>query len=160
MEKVIFRLNRKHIDVLSDIDAESEHETDKENLTTKKQYLEELSKRFKINHELFFGFKENGILKGYVTIKPFFHGRGNCELYWLAVRKKYQKTGIGTRLTEFAEKISRQMGFRAIYLYTNKVMVKTRMFYEKRGYKLINEFPGYYDYPKNNTAVLYGKKIR
>lgn len=90
MAKRIFKLNRRYVEDLVQIDSESEHETDRENNITKKDYLKELKERFKTNHELFFGYKENGVLKGYVTIKPFFHGRGNCELYWLAVRKKYQ----------------------------------------------------------------------
>lgn len=61
---------------------------------------------------------------------------------------------------KFAEKFSLAMGFRAIYFYTNKSMVKTRKFYENRDYRLINEFPRYHDYPRNNTAVLYGKKLK
>jgi ribosomal protein S18 acetylase RimI-like enzyme len=39
-------------------------------------------------------------------------------------------------------------------------MKLTRKFYEKIGYKLVNEFPGYYGYPTGNTtAVLYAKSL-
>jgi hypothetical protein len=39
-------------------------------------------------------------------------------------------------------------------------MKKTRKFYEKNNYKLINEFPEYYGFPTGNrTAVLYAKKV-
>jgi ribosomal protein S18 acetylase RimI-like enzyme len=39
-------------------------------------------------------------------------------------------------------------------------MIKTRGFYEKIGYKIVNEFQGYYGYVTGNTtAVLYAKYI-
>ncbi len=62
---------------------------------------------------------------------------------------------------KFIEDYSKKEGFRKVCLYTGKNMKKTRKFYEKIGYKLINEFPGYYGYPTGNTtAVLYCKKIK
>ena len=77
----------------------------------------------------------------------------------LAVKKKCQEQGLGTKLIKFIEKYAKRNGFRKIYLYTGKNMKRTRKFYEKLGYKLVNEFPGYYGYSKNNTAVLYVKKL-
>ena len=107
----------------------------------------------------FFGLKENNILKGYITLKPFFPGHKHCEIYWLSVRNKFQGQGIGTKLMKFIEKYAKKKGFRKTCLYTNKIMKKTRKFYEKRGYKFVNEFPEYYGFPKNNTAVLYAKSL-
>jgi len=155
----IIQLSRKHLDNLVDIDYESEHQGDKENKTSKSYMKKELLERFDEGHELFFGYKENKTLIGYVTIKPFFPGHKHCEVYWLAVRKPSQGKGIGTKLMKFIENYAKKKGFRAVYVYTNKTMEKTRKFYEKLGYKLVNEFPNYYGYKKNKTAVLYGKSI-
>ena len=155
----IIKLNRKHIEQLAKIDFESEHELDKKRRIKKSICKKELIKRFNQNQEIFFGYKENGILKGYITLKPFFPGYKHCEVYWLAVSKKYQGEGIGTKLMKFMENHAKKIGFRKICLYTNKIMKRTRKFYEKLGYKLINEFTGYYGYPKNNTAVLYAKNL-
>jgi len=107
----------------------------------------------------FFGFKEKNELKGYITIRLFFPGYKHCEIYWLSVKSKYHGKGIGTKLVKFVETHAKQRGFGKIFAYTNKAMKRTRKFYEKLGYKLINEFPGYYSYPENDTAVLYGKDL-
>lgn len=93
--------------------------------------------------EIFFGYKLNNELVGYVTLKPFFPGHKHCELYWLAVKKKYQEQGIGTKLVKFIENYAKKKKFRKIFIYTGKPMKKTRKFYEKIGYEFVNEFPGY-----------------
>ena len=108
---------------------------------------------------MFFGFKNNNEIKGYVTLKPFFPGRSHCEMYWLAVKKHYHGQGIGTKLVKFIENYAKKNGFRKLCVYTNKKMIRTRKYYEKIGYKFINEFPEFYGYRRNNTAVLYYKKI-
>jgi ribosomal protein S18 acetylase RimI-like enzyme len=119
-----------------------------------------IQNRFDKGYEIFFGYKHNNELVGYITLKPFFPGYKHCEVYWLAVKKEYQCSGIGTKLMKFIEKYARKNGFRKVCLYTGKDMKLTRRFYEKLGYKLINEFPGYYGYPTGNTtAVLYAKTL-
>lgn len=155
----IIKLNKRHIEQLAKIDLESEHELDKRRQAKLSDFKKELNRRFSQGHEMFFGYKEDGVLKGYVTLKPFFPGHKHCEVYWLAVNKKYQGKGIGTKLMRFIENYAKKKGFRKACAYTNKIMKKTRKFYEKLRYKLVNEFPGYYGYPKNNTAVLYAKRL-
>ena len=60
----------------------------------------------------------------------------------------------------FIEEYAKKNDFRKVFLYTGKNMKLTRKFYEKLGYKMINEFPGYYGYPTGNTtAVLYAKPL-
>lgn len=154
----IIKLNKKHAKQLAQIDYESEHQNSSK-MFNKKQMLMEIIKRFKQDYEIFFGYKEDNKLNGYVTLKPFFPGYKHCEVYWLAVRKSSQGKGIGTKLMKFIEDYAKRKGFRKVCVYTNKTMGKTRKFYEKSGYKLINEFPRYYSYKKNNTAVLYVKEI-
>jgi ribosomal-protein-alanine N-acetyltransferase len=156
----IIRLNKKNLKELAQIDYESEHQEDKAHHISKRDMQKSLEKRFKQKQEFFFGYKEDGELKGYVTLKPFFPGHRHCEVYWLAVKKKYQGQGIGKKLMNFIEDYAKKKRFRKVCLYTGKGMIKTRGFYEKIGYELINEFSGYYSYTEgNNTAVLYCKEI-
>lgn len=158
MEKII-RLSRKHTNKLAKIDLESEHELDRQRNVKLSDYRKELIERFSKGHEIFFGYEEDGVLKGYGTLIPFFPGYKHCEIYWLVVSRQYQGAGIGTKLMKFMETYAKKKDFRKVCVYTNKIMTDTRKFYEKLGYKLINEFPGYYGYEKNNTAVLYAKKL-
>ena len=158
MDKII-KLNRRHIEQLAIIDFESEHQNSSK-LFNKKQLVKQIQNRFDKGHEIFFGYKKNNELVGYVTLKPFFPGYKNCEVYWLAVKKKFQGQSLGTKLMKFIEKYAKKNGFRKVCLYTSQNMKLTRKFYEKIGYKLINEFPGYYGYPSGNTtAVLYAKSL-
>lgn len=157
----IVRLDKKSLGALAEIDFEAEHEIRKSNGIKLEECRAELIERFARGYEIFFGYKENGYLEGYAAFKPFFPGHKHCEVYWLSVRKTFQGEGIGTALLTFIEDYARKQGFRKICLYTNKLMKKTRAFYEKRGYSLINEFPGYYGYAdeSKNTAVLYAKML-
>lgn len=157
----ILRLDKKVLDQLAEIDFESGHEMGMARGITLQDCKAELTGRFAGGNELFFGYMDEGILKGYATMKPFFPGYRHCELYWLSVSKKYQCKGIGTALMEHIEDYARKQRFRKICIYTNKLMKETRRFYEKRGYVFINEFPGYYGYEdaSKNTAVLYSKVL-
>lgn len=142
------------------IDFESEHKGDKERKVTKKDMKKEIINRFHKSHEKFFGYKINNELVAYITLKPFFPGHKHCEIYWLAVKKKYQNMGIGTKLINFICNLSKKMNFRKVFVYTGKNMNLTKKFYEKNGFKLINEFKEYYGFEiGDTTAVLYGKKL-
>lgn len=159
MDKII-KLNQKYIPQLAQIDYESEHQGDREHKISQLDMKKEIMDRFKKKQEHFFGLKRDHELLGYVTLKPFFSGYKHCEVYWLAVKKKYQSQGIGRKLMEYVEQYAKNSGFRKVFLYTGKDMIKTRGFYEKIGYIFINEFPGYYGYlTGNTTAVLYAKEI-
>jgi len=156
----IIKLNRRHIEQLATIDFESEHQGDRERSIKMSEMRKEIRNRFDKGHEIFFGYKQNKELVGYVTLKPFFPGYKHCEVYWLAVKKKCQGQGLGTKLMKFIEKYAKKNGFRKVCLYTGLNMKLTRKFYEKIGYRLVNEFPGYYGYPTGNTtAVLYAKSL-
>jgi len=155
----IIKLYRRHIEQLATIDLESEHQNSSKRMN-KKEMKKEIQDRFDRGHEIFFGYKQNNDLVGYVTLKPFFPGYKHCEVYWLAVKKKCQGQGLGTKLMKFIEKYAKKNGFRKVFLYTGQNMKLTRNFYVKNGYKLVNEFPGYYGYPTGNTtAVLYAKPL-
>jgi len=159
MDRII-KLNRRYIEQLAQIDWESEHQGNRERRITFSQMKKEITQRFNEGYELWFGYKKNNELVGYTTFKPFFPGYKHCEMYWLAVKKKYQGQGIGRNLVRFIEKYAKKKGYRKVCLYTGKDMIKTRKFYEKIGYQMTNEFPNYYGYNSGNTtAVLYIKEI-
>lgn len=159
MDKIV-KLNRSHIKHLPIIDFESEHQGDRERKIKMSEMKKGIQNRFDKGHEIFFGYKKNNELVGYVTLKPFFPGYKHCEVYWLAVKKKCQGQGLGTKLMKFIEKYAKKNGFRKVCLYTGKDMKLTRKFYKKIGYQLVNEFPGYYGYQTGNTtAVLYAKLL-
>ncbi|MFT4326012.1 MAG: GNAT family N-acetyltransferase [Candidatus Woesearchaeota archaeon] len=156
----ICTLSKKDFEDIVTVDYESDHQGDKERNITKEDMTKELKDRFLINQELFFGYKENNELLGYITFKPFFPGHKHCEIYWLAVRKEHQNKGIGSKLLGYIELYAKEHNFRKICLYTGKDMLTTRKFYENRGYSFVNEFQDYYGFDTGNTtAVLYAKKL-
>lgn len=156
----IVRLDRRHIPALAAIDASSGHEGDSQGGVAGKHLERELRERFSQGHEVFFGYKKGGRLVGYVSLKPFFPGHRHCEVYWLAVEGGHQGEGIGSALMRFIESYAREQGFRKVCLYTGRPMRRTRRFYEKLGYRKVNEFPDYYGYPAGDrTAVLYAKSV-
>jgi len=158
MDKII-KLSRRYIEQLAAIDFESEHQNSSKHVS-RKDMKRKIKNRFDEGHELFFGYRQDNELVGYVTLKPFFPGYKHCEIYWLAVKKKCQGQGIGTKLMRFIEKYAKKNGFRKVCLYTGQNMKLTKKFYEKIGYKLVNKFPRYYGYPTGNTtAILYAKEI-
>ncbi|MFH1631179.1 MAG: GNAT family N-acetyltransferase [Candidatus Aenigmatarchaeota archaeon] len=157
---IIVKLNGKSISALADVDWEADHENSRSWYPTKSSMKKDITNRFKTGHEIFFGCKLNGKIVGYITLKPFFPGYKHCEVYWLNVKKSTQGHGIGTCLLKFIENYAKKKGFRKIFTYTGRSMKRTRKFYEKNGYKLVNEFPNYYSSGKDMTAVLYGKKLR
>lgn len=159
MNKII-KLNKSHIGQLADIDYECEHPVDIQRNLSKSEMKKYIIKRFNKKRELFFGYKETNKLVGYITLIPYFPGYKHCEVYWLAVKKKFQKRGIGKELMKFIEKYAKKNRFRKVCLYTGEEMKEAQKFYEKIGYKFVNKFPEYYGYRSGNTtAILYAKKI-
>ena len=87
MNKII-KLSKKNIEQLAIIDFESEHKNSS-TFFNKEEMKDEVKSRFNDGREIFFGYKQDGELVGYVTLIPFFPGYKHCEVYWLAVKKKY-----------------------------------------------------------------------
>lgn len=52
----------------------------------------------------------------------------------VAVAPEAQGSGLGRRLLEFAERMSREAGYRAIRLYTNEAMTENLSLYARIGY--------------------------
>lgn len=70
-------------------------------------------------------------LVAYILAEP---EGGVSWIYWLAVVKKYQNRGIGTKLLVFFEKLCIKQGIHSIIFYSDKRNVA---FYLNRGYIVI-----------------------
>lgn len=93
---------------------------------------------------------DNGRIAAFFTIKK--HFEKSCELYVLAVDKKYHGMGIGTRLYNLVEEEMKKKGMEFIQVKTlspkvkNKEYLKTMEFYEKMGF-----------IPLEDTEAFWGK---
>jgi ribosomal protein S18 acetylase RimI-like enzyme len=156
----IIRLDQRHADQLATIDFECEHPVDRQRNLSKEDMLKYIKKRIEKGQEMFYGYEEEDDLRGYVTLIPFFPGYKHCEVYWLAVKKQFQRHGVGRKLMCFIEDLAKEMKFRKVCLYTGKEMADAQIFYEKIGYGVVNEFSDFYGYQSGNcTAVLYAKNL-
>ncbi len=106
----------------------------------------------------FYVYEENGKIVGFIALKKDFPVHNSGELLLLAVLKEEHGKGIGRTLTKFIEKRAEELNFDRIFLYTGEDNIKAQQFYQRNGYKKINEFPGYYSW--GDTAILYGKGIK
>jgi len=155
---MIRKATRKDIKNLAEIDIECNDPVDKI-LGLKKSHIpRSIRERFDNGLEKFFIYYDKEGYKGYITIIEYFPAYASSEIRWLAVKEKYQKQGIGSKLMDFAEKYATKMKKKKIYLYTHISRLKTAVrFYNKIGYKEINTFKKYYS--NGDTALLLGKTI-
>lgn len=116
-----------------------------------------LKRKFSEPNNEFYVYETSEII-AYIALKKEFPAPDSGEIICLSVLTKEQRKGIGKKLVLFAEKRLKQLGFTRFFLYTGKENSKAQRFYEKLGYKKINEFPGYYS--TGDTAVLFGKWLK
>jgi len=77
----------------------------------------------------------------------------SCELYSMSVSKEYRRNGIGGRLMNTALDFCKQMRYKNIHLDTSQYQYYAINFYERLGWKKINQrndfyFIGIYEYVK------------
>jgi ribosomal protein S18 acetylase RimI-like enzyme len=78
----------------------------------------------------------DGIVIGYTCFGPIPLTQGRFDLYWIAVQKHFQGTGIGRRLLQLTEVRIQEMEGRRIYVETSsrKPYKPTHRFYLSCGY--------------------------
>ncbi len=103
--------------------------------------------------------EREGRTLGYSCYGPVPLTLHSYDLYWIAVRKETQGTGIGKILLERSEAAIGELGGRKVYIETSsKEMYRgTRRFYEQCGYlaeATLREF-----YSPGDDKVIYVKSI-
>ncbi len=140
------------------VDANNGHIFYEKKPTWKKGIAKWLKPLFENTTNEFYVYEENKKMAGFVALKKDFSAPNSCELELLAVLKEKHGKSIGRRLTKFIEKRAEELNFDRIFLYTGEDNIPAQQFYQKNGYKKINEFPKYYSW--GDTAVLYGKRLK
>lgn len=73
-------------------------------------------------------------LMGCMVLTP--HGVDKIKMRQVAVDEKYQRHGIGKKMTVYAEELSSELGFSIMYCHARKNAVP---FYAKMGYKEVGK---------------------
>ena len=96
---------------------------------------ERLSRGPSSGYEFLFA-QTDGIVTGYTCFGPIPFTLGRFDLYWIAVQKDLQGTGIGRRLLQLTEVRIQEIKGRRIYVETSsrKPYTTTHRFYLSCGY--------------------------
>jgi ribosomal protein S18 acetylase RimI-like enzyme len=107
----------------------------------------------------FLGAFDGDELVGYACFGPTPDTVGTFDLYWIAVDKQRQGSGIGTQLVTAVEETLSTLGGRLIVVETSSRpdYDATRAFYEAKGYQKTATIPGYY--AKSDDLVIYIKDL-
>jgi ribosomal protein S18 acetylase RimI-like enzyme len=98
---------------------------------------------------------------GFASLKP--HAPQAAELYLLGVLPELHRRGIGTALLEAAEERLAADGVEYLQVKTlgpsrpSRGYEQTRCFYEARGFRALEELPGYWD--EDNPCLIMVKRI-
>lgn len=98
--------------------------------------------------------KKKGVVLGYIVI---LQALDEFHLANIAVRKIYQRQGIGNALMSEMLKIAKEKGIKNIYLEVRKSNLGAQIFYEKFGFNFTYTRKGYYE--DGEDALIYEKKI-
>ncbi len=107
----------------------------------------------------FLGAFDGDELAGFACYGPTPVANGTFDLYWIAVDRKRQGSGIGTQLVTAVEAALAAAGGRLIVVETSSRAEydPTRKFYEAKGYTTIALIPGYY--APGDDLVIYLKDL-
>jgi ribosomal protein S18 acetylase RimI-like enzyme len=107
----------------------------------------------------FLGAFDGDELVGYACFGPTPDTLGTFDLYWIAVERSRQGTGIGTQLVSAVEHQLSADGCRLIVVETSSraEYEPTRAFYEARGYSRSATIAGYY--APSDDLVIYVKDL-
>jgi GNAT superfamily N-acetyltransferase len=139
----------------------------------------ELDKCMEIAHDLREWFNEQGLrkmvvdIREYETYGAYLNGElvgfavlrfehDFAEIMWMAIKRKYQGIGIGTKLLNFIEEVVKDHGTKLIIVKTSgdpdyKPYVRTRMFYEKHGFTPLLYVDSYPEWEE--PMILYVKPL-
>lgn len=98
-------------------------------------------------------------LDGYTCFGPIPGTDRRYELYWIAVRKKAQGTGLARRLLHATEEAVRTAGGVILIAETSTRAdyAAARKFYETRGYRLLADIPDWH--ADGDGLAIFGKRL-
>ncbi len=101
----------------------------------------------------------DGIVIGYTCFGPIPFTQGRFDLYWIAVRKDLQGTGIGRRLLQLTEVRIQEMKGRRVYVETSsrKIYEPTHRFYHACAYRTETVLKDFY--ADGDDKVIYLKDL-
>jgi GNAT superfamily N-acetyltransferase len=107
----------------------------------------------------FLGAFDGDDLVGYACFGPTPDTLGTFDLYWIAVDRTRQGTGVGTQLVAAVEQRLSAIGCRLIVVETSSraEYEATRGFYAARGYRKTATIPQYY--APGDDLVIYTKDL-
>jgi GNAT superfamily N-acetyltransferase len=99
-------------------------------------------------------------LAGYSAFGPIPATAASYDLYWIAVERAGQRTGVGSRLLAASEACAAALGGRRIYVDTSgrADYAPARSFYERHGYRREALLPDFY--APGDAKVVYCKTLR
>jgi GNAT superfamily N-acetyltransferase len=94
-------------------------------------------------------------LAGYTCFGPIAGTEGRYDLYWIAVDRLLQRSGLGRDLIERTEAAVGALGGQMIYVETSTLAayIPTRAFYVKNGYTRAATLPDFYR-PGDGKAIF------
>ena len=103
--------------------------------------------------------EEGGEVRGYYCVGPTPATEGTFDLYWIAVARAAQGSGVGRFLNGHAEDLVREMGGRLLIAETSsrREYAPTRGFYVAQGYAEVARIRDYYR--SGDDLVVYGKYL-
>ena len=101
----------------------------------------------------------DGIVIGYTCFGPIPLTQGRFDLYWIAVQKDLQGTGIGRRLLQLTEVRIQEMKGRRVYVETSsrKIYEPTHRFYHACAYRTETVLKDFY--ADGDDKVIYLKDL-
>jgi ribosomal protein S18 acetylase RimI-like enzyme len=102
---------------------------------------------------------EAGQPVGFLCCGPTPLTDGTFDLYWIAVDPDYAGQGVGTCLMIWMEDFIHGQGGRLVLIETSSALryMRTRRFYLKKGYVLVETIPDFYR--DGEDRVTYGKRM-
>jgi ribosomal protein S18 acetylase RimI-like enzyme len=118
-----------------------------------------LKDRNQKDYEIYCMVDDEDQLLGYICYGPTPMTQGAFDLYWIAVDRRYQGQGIGSRLLDFLEEGIKGRKGRMILVDTSSIAEyeKTQKFYFRKGFHEVARVPDYY-WP-GNDRVTFCKKL-
>ncbi|KAJ3063625.1 hypothetical protein HDU98_000573 [Podochytrium sp. JEL0797] len=104
--------------------------------------------------------RDTHAVQGWVYLGPTEHADNVWDLWWIGVDPGCQGMGCGKQLLEYVEGVVREKGGRMLVIETSSLdaLVRTRRFYELRGYAKCGQIPNFYSL--GDDKVIFVKQLQ